>query len=85
MNAGVQKQNLTPTTEEQMENHQQRNGISKAKEKIESAYYQVPQIEINKRPIQFNLFFVHLIHRGCDPSDMEIVITEIRLQISYVM
>jgi len=35
--------------------------------------------------IQFNLFCVHLILRGCDPSDMELVSTEIRLQISYVM
>jgi hypothetical protein len=50
MNAGVQKQNFAPTTEEQMENHQQRNDISKVKEKIESAYYQVTQKEINKRP-----------------------------------
>jgi hypothetical protein len=50
MNAGVQKQNLAPTTEEQMGNHQQRNDISKVKEKIESAYYQVTQIKINKTP-----------------------------------
>ena len=35
--------------------------------------------------IQFNLFRIHLIHRGCDPSDMELVNTEIRLQISYMM
>jgi len=33
------KQNLAPTIEEQMGNHQQRNNISKVKEKIESAYY----------------------------------------------
>jgi len=26
--------------------------------------------------IQFNLFCVHLIRRGCDPSDMELVNTE---------
>jgi len=44
------KQNLAPTTEEQIENHQQRNDINKVKEKTESAYYQVTQIEINKRP-----------------------------------
>jgi hypothetical protein len=30
----------------------------------------------------FNLFNVHLIHMGYDPSDMELVNTEIRLQIS---
>jgi hypothetical protein len=30
----------------------------------------------------FNLFNVCLIHRGYDPSDMELVNTEIRLQIS---
>ena len=35
--------------------------------------------------IQFNLFCVHLILRGCDPSDMELVNTEIGLQISYMM
>jgi len=35
--------------------------------------------------IQFNLFCVHLIHSGCDPSDMELVNIEIRLQISYMM
>jgi len=35
--------------------------------------------------IQLNLFCVHLILRGCDPSDMELVNTEIRLQISYMM
>jgi hypothetical protein len=29
----------------------------------------------------FNLFSVHLIHIGYDPSDMELVNTEIRLQI----
>jgi hypothetical protein len=34
MNAGQQKQNLAPT----MENHQQRDDISKFKEKTESAY-----------------------------------------------
>jgi len=49
MNAGVWKQNLAPTTKEEMENHQQRNNISKLKENIESAYYQVTQIEITKR------------------------------------
>jgi len=32
----------------------------------------------------FNLFSVHLIHRGLDPSDMELVNTEIRLQMSYM-
>jgi hypothetical protein len=32
----------------------------------------------------FNLFSVHLIHMGYDPSDMELVNTEIRLQISYM-
>jgi len=32
----------------------------------------------------FNLFSVHLIHEGYDPSDMELVNTEIRLQISYM-
>ena len=49
MNAGGQKQNLAPTTEEEMEKHQQRD-ISTLKEKIGNAYYKVTQIEINKRP-----------------------------------
>jgi len=31
-----------------------------------------------------NLFSVHLIHMGYDPLDMELVNTEIRLQISYM-
>jgi len=31
VNAGVWKQNLAQTTEEEMENHQQRNNISKLK------------------------------------------------------
>jgi hypothetical protein len=33
-NAGAQKQNLAPTTEEEMENHQQRDYISKSEEKL---------------------------------------------------
>jgi hypothetical protein len=32
----------------------------------------------------FNLFSIHLIHTGYDPSDMGLVNTEIRLQISYM-
>jgi len=38
MNAGQWKQNLAPTIEEEMENHQQRDDISKFKEKPGSAY-----------------------------------------------
>jgi len=34
MNAGVQKQNLAPTTEKKMENHQQRDYFSKLEEKL---------------------------------------------------
>jgi len=34
MNAGAQKQNLAPTTEEEMENHQQKDYISKLEEKL---------------------------------------------------
>jgi hypothetical protein len=45
----VQTQNLVPT-EDEMENHQQKVDISKLKEKIESTYYQVKQIEISKIP-----------------------------------
>jgi hypothetical protein len=50
MNAGEQQQSLTLTAEEEMENHQQRDDISKLKEKIESACYQETQIEVRKRP-----------------------------------
>jgi len=32
----------------------------------------------------FNLFSIRLIHRGYDQSDMELVNTEIRFQISYM-
>ena len=35
-------------------------------------------------PLNFSLFCIHLIHRGCDPSDMELANAEIRLQI-YMM
>lgn len=41
MDAGEQKQNLAPTTEEEMENNQQRNDISELKETIKTAYYRV--------------------------------------------
>jgi hypothetical protein len=34
--------------------------------------------------INFNLFSVYLIYKGYDPSDMELVNIEIRLQISYM-
>ena len=35
--------------------------------------------------IQFNLFCVHLILRGCGQSDMKFVNTELRLKISHMM
>ena len=38
--------------EEETKNHQQRDDISKLKEKIKSAYYQATKIEINTRPGQ---------------------------------
>jgi len=50
MNAMEQKQNSAPTAEEEMEYHQQRNDISELKEKIESVYSHVTQIQINERP-----------------------------------
>ena len=46
--AGQQKQILAPT-EEEMENHQQRDD-SKLKENIRSAYYQVTKTEISNTP-----------------------------------
>jgi len=36
---GEQEPNSAPTTEEEMEIHQQRNQINKLKEKIKSMYY----------------------------------------------
>jgi hypothetical protein len=50
MNVGEQKKNLVPTAEEEMEYHQQRTYIRELKEKIESAYCHVTQIQINERP-----------------------------------
>jgi len=47
---GEEKPDAASTTEEETEIHQQRNQIHKFKEKIESTYYQVTQIEIDKRP-----------------------------------
>jgi len=48
---GEQKSNAASTTEEEPETHQQRNQIHKLKEKIESTYYQVTQIEIGETKI----------------------------------
>jgi hypothetical protein len=44
------KQNSEPITVVEMETDQQRSATCKLKEKIESTYYQVTQIEIDKRP-----------------------------------
>ena len=54
MNTGEQQQSLALTTEEEMENLN-RDDISKWKEKIEGACYQVTQREISKRPRLQNL------------------------------
>jgi hypothetical protein len=43
------KLNTVTTTREEMETQQHRKQITKLREKIESAYYQVTQIEISKR------------------------------------
>jgi hypothetical protein len=50
INEEGKEQNLEPATVVEMEIHQQRRDICKLKEEIESAYYQVTQIEIDKRP-----------------------------------
>jgi hypothetical protein len=50
INEEEKKQNLEPATVVEMEIHQQRSAICKLKEKIESTYNQVTQIEIDKRP-----------------------------------
>jgi len=47
---GEQKPDAASTTEEETEIHQQRNQIYKLKEKTESTFHQVTQIEIDKRP-----------------------------------
>jgi len=47
---GEQKPGTTSTTEEETEIHQKRNQIHRLKDKIESTYYQMTQIEIDKRP-----------------------------------
>jgi len=47
---GEQKPEAASTTEEEKEIHQRRNRIYELKGKIESTYYQVTQIEIDKRP-----------------------------------
>ena len=44
------KLNAVTTTGEEMESQQQREQITKLREKIESAYYQVRQITIGNRP-----------------------------------
>jgi hypothetical protein len=43
----------------------------------------MPIINLNLN-LNLNLFSVHFIHMGYDPSDVELVNTEIRLQISYM-
>jgi hypothetical protein len=50
INEEEKKQNSEPITVVEMETHQQRSAICKLKEKIESTYYQVTHIEIDKRP-----------------------------------
>jgi len=47
---GEQKLDAAFTIEEITEIYKQRNQIHKLKDKIESTYYQVTQIEMNKRP-----------------------------------
>ena len=47
---GEQKPDAAFTTEEETEIQRQRNQIYKLKEKIESTYYQVTQIEIDETP-----------------------------------
>jgi hypothetical protein len=76
MNAGEQQQSLALTTEEEMENHQQRDDISKLKEKIESACYQVTKREISKRPRLQNLpsvFKIKVIVKTANEAIAEIL------------
>jgi len=73
---GEQKPNAAFTTEEETEIHQQRNQIHKLKEKIESAYYQVTQIEIGKRQrlqkLQ-NMFQIKIITNTANEAMEEIL------------
>jgi hypothetical protein len=48
MSTGEQRQNSASATEEEVGNHQERNDIDKLKEKIESTYCYVTQIETVK-------------------------------------
>jgi hypothetical protein len=50
INEDEKKQNSQLTTVVEMEIHQQSSGICKLKEKTKSTYYQVSQVEIDKRP-----------------------------------
>jgi hypothetical protein len=65
MNAREQQQNSAPTAEEEIEHHQQRNDISELKEKFESAYCHVTQIQMNERPrLQKIHTSISLFHRA---------------------
>jgi hypothetical protein len=76
INEGEKKQNSEPTTVVQMEIHQQRSAICKLKEKIESTYYQVTRIEIDKRrrlhTLQ-NVFKVKEIMKTANEAMVEIL------------
>jgi hypothetical protein len=76
INEEEKKQNSEPTTVVEMEIHQQRSAICKLKEKIESTYYQVLQIEIDKKPRQQklqNVFKVKEIMKIANEAMVEIL------------
>jgi len=71
-----QKPNAASTIEEETEIHQQRNQIYKLKEKLERMYYQVTQIEIEKRPRlqkMQNMFKIKTIMKTANEAMEEIL------------
>jgi hypothetical protein len=69
INEEEKKQNLEPATVVEKEIHQQRSAICKLKEKIESTYYQVTQIGIDKRPRLQNLQNVFKVTEIMKPAN----------------
>ena len=88
INVREQKQNLASTAEEEMEYHQQRNYISELKEKIESAYCHVTQIQINPLNTELNpiccLLALLGAHHFLHVSRIRVKSLTLRLLMSYI-
>ena len=73
---GEGKLNILSTKEGEAEIQKQREQISKLKEKIESTFYQVKQMEVDKRPRLWkpqNMFKIKLITRTANDAMGEIL------------